>query len=358
MPIIAARVTMKGCTLSRAMTSPLSAPTAPQARTAMAMAAAICSAGAPAGPAMRQRRRHQRGGKRQTLPTLRSMPPVRMTNVMPREMIPIRETCRRMSVRLPSWKKMREPSDAVGLTIAANRTRTRSAIRLGTRKQSGRASRPILSAHGDRFADIPIPVLLYRYSILQPARLVNRRALAGSGILRIAPAGRTDNQPGRQEDLPGRRRLSGRHVSEQETCRLFSHRGRALIDRRKRHAEHIAIMHVGGPDHGNVLWDGKTGFQNGTHGAGGNRIVEAENAVRPTLAPPIVVSSPDSRWHHRDRPAAPVRWRPFPAPDDSRATGPRRWKAPAPSDARFADSPDPPDGGWRQNRYLHLRVPT
>ena len=49
------------------------------------------------------------------LPTLRSMPPVRMTNVIASEMMPISEICRRMSVRLPGCRKMREPSDADGL---------------------------------------------------------------------------------------------------------------------------------------------------------------------------------------------------------------------------------------------------
>ena len=47
------------------------------------------------------------------LPTLRSMPPVRMTNVMASEIMPISEIWRRMSVRLPAWRKMREPSGAV-----------------------------------------------------------------------------------------------------------------------------------------------------------------------------------------------------------------------------------------------------
>ena len=49
------------------------------------------------------------------LPTLRSMPPVRMTKVIASEMIPMREICRRMSVRLPACRKMREPSEAAGL---------------------------------------------------------------------------------------------------------------------------------------------------------------------------------------------------------------------------------------------------
>ena len=49
------------------------------------------------------------------LPTLRSMPAVRITNVMASEMMPITDICRRMSVRLPGCRKIREPSDAVGL---------------------------------------------------------------------------------------------------------------------------------------------------------------------------------------------------------------------------------------------------
>ena len=57
----------------------------------------------------------QRVESARMLPTLRSMPPVRMTNVIASEMMPISEICRRMSVRLPACRKMREPSAAVGL---------------------------------------------------------------------------------------------------------------------------------------------------------------------------------------------------------------------------------------------------
>ena len=49
------------------------------------------------------------------LPTLRSIPPVRITSVMASEIIPMSDTWRRMSVRLPAWRKMREPSAADGL---------------------------------------------------------------------------------------------------------------------------------------------------------------------------------------------------------------------------------------------------
>ena len=87
-----------------------------------------------------------------TLPTLRSIPPVRITKVIPSEMIPISETWRRMSVRLPSWKKMREPSCAVGLTITARITRTSKAIRLGVRNRRDALVRCIIGAQADFFA--------------------------------------------------------------------------------------------------------------------------------------------------------------------------------------------------------------
>ena len=44
------------------------------------------------------------------LPTLRSMPAVRITYVIASAMMPITRICRRISVRLPGCRKMRDPS--------------------------------------------------------------------------------------------------------------------------------------------------------------------------------------------------------------------------------------------------------
>ena len=47
---------------------------------------------------------------------------------MPSEIIPMMETCRRISVRFPSSRKILDPSDAVGLIAIASKTTPVSAI--------------------------------------------------------------------------------------------------------------------------------------------------------------------------------------------------------------------------------------
>ena len=44
--------------------------------------------------------------------------------------MPTSDICRRMSVRLPGWKKISEPSDATGLVMAASNPSAPSAARL------------------------------------------------------------------------------------------------------------------------------------------------------------------------------------------------------------------------------------
>ncbi len=55
------------------------------------------------------------------LPTLRSIPLVRMTSVIPSAITPISDTCLRMSVRLPTSRKIRSPVDDLGLSSTANK---------------------------------------------------------------------------------------------------------------------------------------------------------------------------------------------------------------------------------------------
>ena len=103
------------------MTSPLSARRA-EAASAARMARAMCAGDAvPCQPRVSAMAVSVVESARM-LPTLRSMPPVRMTNVIASEMIPISEIWRRMSVRLPDCRKMREPSAAVGLISMASST--------------------------------------------------------------------------------------------------------------------------------------------------------------------------------------------------------------------------------------------
>src|SRR5579885_2363307 len=76
------------------------------------------------------------------LPTLRSIPPVRMTQVIASEMIPMIEIWRSMSVRLPGSRKMHEPSAARGLMTMASATTAPSAatLRRGAASNSRRGS--------------------------------------------------------------------------------------------------------------------------------------------------------------------------------------------------------------------------
>src|SRR3989442_3714268 len=86
-------VAMKGCTLPRVITRPLTSPSsAPTARPPpMPTSTGRPAASSPAITAPESA---------STEPTLRSMPPVRITNVMPAAMTALMETCRAMLSRL------------------------------------------------------------------------------------------------------------------------------------------------------------------------------------------------------------------------------------------------------------------
>jgi hypothetical protein len=71
------------------------------------------------------------------LPTLKSIPAVKITNVMGSAMIPMTDTCRRMSVRLPVWRKIFDPSCAIGLNKIAVKTIPASAATLFRRRSQG-----------------------------------------------------------------------------------------------------------------------------------------------------------------------------------------------------------------------------
>ena len=119
-PIMDASVTMNGCTRIVAMVRPLIAPASMDAATATATAIAMWLPYDAAGQAGVRHIAVRAVDIARILPTLRSIPPVRITKVMAREIMPMSEICRRISVRLPACRKMREPSPATGLVIAAS----------------------------------------------------------------------------------------------------------------------------------------------------------------------------------------------------------------------------------------------
>jgi len=94
-----------------------------------------------------------------TVPTLKSIPPVRITNVMPSEIMPISETCRKTSVIFPASKKIKPPRGECGLAIRAITTTRKSPNMLCNRLRIGRAdtSEPADCAEPawalDRFGD-------------------------------------------------------------------------------------------------------------------------------------------------------------------------------------------------------------
>ena len=121
MPIMEARVTMKGWIRRLAMTNPFNAPTSADPARAHAMAKRIFAAVPAAGAHAVRHNPVREVASASVLPTLRSMPAVRMTRVIPTAMIPISETCRRTSVRLPTSRKIRSPEPERGLVRTASR---------------------------------------------------------------------------------------------------------------------------------------------------------------------------------------------------------------------------------------------
>ena len=118
-PIMLASVTTNGWIPNSATTAPFSAPTAVEIASAARMAIRICCVYPSPAPTRVSVIATTEVESARILPTLRSIPAVRMTKVMANAMMPITEIWRRMSVRLPSWRKIRDPSAAVGLSAIA-----------------------------------------------------------------------------------------------------------------------------------------------------------------------------------------------------------------------------------------------
>src|SRR5579871_2300762 len=150
-PIMEARVTINGWMRRFAITNPLSAPTSADPASAHTMASQILPDEVRQSPASEVE-------SASVLPTLRSMPAVRITSVIPTAMIPISETWRRMSVRFPAWRKIRSPAPVRGLVRIARRTMIRSPkplCRLLRLRRGGRSIRKCdLSSHHNRRASL------------------------------------------------------------------------------------------------------------------------------------------------------------------------------------------------------------
>src|ERR1700733_14752187 len=136
MPIMLARVTTNGWRFQRAMTNPLIRPTNPALKTASSAATKIPIAPVKGRAAVVTSRADNDDASARIVPTLKSMPPVMITKVMPSEMIPISETCLKMSVRFPNWRKTNPPRGARGLMMRARTIRPARPIPLCNRLRS------------------------------------------------------------------------------------------------------------------------------------------------------------------------------------------------------------------------------
>ena len=194
-----ASVTMNGWMRSAAITAPFTAPTGRRGRqppVAIAIAIRACPqrVSTIATSVVESAR---------MLPTLRSMPPVRITNVIASEMMPISETCRRMSVRLPACRKMREPSDAVGLIAMARIRMPSSANRLSALRS--RARHQASGSATERFGGRGHDRLLGGVPGIVDARSAVLRAAPGCGREQRSSSGSSELT--RMTPLPAAARL-------------------------------------------------------------------------------------------------------------------------------------------------------